>query len=330
MSYLRKDALQEKAVKYLEAVDLLPKRVRDKVNDYLGGDAPDYVFDFVEKMRLELVSTKVGVVLASTGSTTPYESLFFPFLFSDELRVSVSRDYEDKESLGKFLKKLGIQEFNRETFVFEDLDSLILYGSHEVFDFYQEKFHGKIAFYGPALSVAYVTPEDLKDVKVIEGLAEDVSVEGGSGCLNTKIIVSDAPLMEFVPVAGSFSHPWKGEDNAIVRAITTGVEVSGRFPFFSSRQIFPLPGTSALAIPTLSVHDGPYHDFNPEWVSTLSISSEERLKDEVVLKILEKWKPTRICLIGESQEPTTDWAHDGAIEPFNFSIFRNSQLGASK
>ena len=50
----------------------------------------------------------------------------------------------------------------------------------------------------------------------------------------------------------------------------------------------------------------------------------------MVLKILEKWKPTRICLIGESQEPTTDWAHDGAIEPFNFSIFRNSQLGASK
>lgn len=48
MSYLRKDALQEKAVKYLEAVDLLPKRVRDKVNDYLGGYAPDYVFDFVE------------------------------------------------------------------------------------------------------------------------------------------------------------------------------------------------------------------------------------------------------------------------------------------
>lgn len=330
MSYLRKDALQEKATKYLEAVDLLPKRVRDKVNDYLGGDAPDYVFDFVEKMRLELVSTKVGVVLASTGSTTPYESLFFPFLFSDELRVSVSRDYEDKESLGKFLEKLGIQEFNRETFVFEDLDSLILYGSHEVLDFYQEKFHGKIAFYGPALSVAYVTPEDLRDVKVIEGLAEDVSVEGGSGCLNTKIIVSDAPLTEFVPVAGSFSHPWKGEDNAIVKAITTGVEVSGHFPFFSSRQIFPLPGTSALVVPTLSVNEGFYHDFNPEWVSTLSIASEERLKDEVVLKILEKWKPTRICLIGESQEPTTDWAHDGAVEPFNFSIFRNSQLGVSK
>nr|DAQ92920.1 MAG TPA: hypothetical protein [Caudoviricetes sp.] len=328
MSYLRKDALQEKAVKYLEAVDVLPREVRRKVSNYLGSDASDYVFDFVEKMKLELVSTKVGVVLASTGSTTPYESLFYPFLFSDELRVSVSREYEDKETLNKFLEKLGIQGYTRDTFVFEDLDSLVLYGSHEVLDFYQDKFSGKIAFYGPALSVAYVTSEDLKKPNVVEGLAEDVSVEGGTGCLNTKIIVSDASLQEFTPVAGSFKHPWKGEDTAIVRAITTGVEVSGRFPFFSSRQIFPLPGTSALVIPTLSVNEGFYHDFNPKWVSTLSISSEERLKDEVVLRILEKWKPTRICLIGESQEPTTNWAHDGAVEPFNFSIFRNAQLGA--
>lgn len=330
MSYLRKDALQEKAMKYLEAVDLLPREVAKKVSNYLGGNAPDHVFDFVEGMRLELVSTKVGVVLASTGSTTPYEALFYPFLFSDELRVSVSRDYEDKKSLSKFLEKLGVQGYSRNTFVFEDLNSLILYGSHEVLDFYQKKFQGKIVFYGPALSVAYVTSEDLKDYNIVEGLAEDVSVEGGTGCLNTKIIVSDAPLQEFAPVAGSFKHPWRGGDSAIVRAITTGVEVSGQFPFFSSHEIFPLPGTSALVVPTLSVHDGPYHDFNPEWVSTLSISSEERLKDEVVLRILEKWKPTRICLIGESQEPTTNWAHDGAIEPFNFSVFRNTQLGATR
>ena len=327
MSYLRKDALQEKAVKYLEAVDLLPREVARRVSNYLGGSVSDYIFDFVEKTGLELVSTKVGVVLASTGSTTPYESLFFPFLFSDELRVSVSQNYEDKESLSKFLEKLDIREYNRDTFVFEDLDSLVLYGSHEVLDFYQEKFHGKIVFYGPALSVAYVTSEDLKDPNVVEGLAEDVSVEGGLGCLNTKIIVSDASLSEFDPVVESFKHPWRGEDAAIVRAITVGSKVSGRFPLFSSRQIFPLPGTSALIVPTSSVDKKFYYDFSPNWVSTLSVSSRERLEDEVVLKILEEWRPTRICYIGESQKPTTDWTHDGAIEPFNFSIFRNTQLG---
>lgn len=316
------DFLELQKVPYL---DLIKKNL---IGDFLSKDEVLKVFQKqLPTTSYYQVPDRIAVVTPSTGYVTAVYALFWPYVLGAEVLPLLStRDpytYVFCSMLGlnsNFTPSVLTEEELKERL--SDIDKVLVYGSDETVRFYRRLVTCPVFGFGSKFSISLL-PSGFSS----EGLYEDVTGYDGVGCLNTSVVFTDLDVKQFrtthkelISRLDEFSRSHREETDRYVQShlsliLEEGVSVGGKGIFFlesgrSFKEKLLGGGFGTLCI----VQCRDFARNIPQYLQSLkghlsSVSYPEGFTPP--FEVLTRLGASRFCHLGEQQNPTLWWVHDG-------------------